>query len=941
MRMIKQLWLSLRVLFVVIVGILLLLYITTPSLWGDVRAFLIDEKDFLESLSYVVAIVLSIWAAIWATIWWFFPQKDEAKEPIEPSQEPQFGQPKLPKDKFKLVRDHYLAWVSSHHNRAGLHGLEDLKKSAKTQTLDTIYTSLQVHHREKDETIRDVARQVGQQAVSKVDMDQLLLQNQHIAIIGGAGTGKTTYLDIVANTLARALRGENVEAKLTFPDPVPVPFVAPLRFWNVYRDMCAQQSNKSLDDAEHGTLIGFLFWYLRTNYDDFEAAKDFFDDLLEHGDVLLMFDGLDEVVEASERKIVRDQITRLLNHPLYKRHRCLVTAREAGYKDAPFGDEFLRCDIQPMSQEQIQCLVSRWCACLPDMEANAEQQILTIIERMNKEREEKGQALLIATPLMVTMIVTVRYSQRELPKERAKLYDVVVKIILQKQYGADADVHGAREALITWGGPPDKQREWLSHLAFHMQQRGTGGAVADESTVREILTTALAERGETERVKPFVQAMRKRGGLFEERGEQFRFMHLTFQEFLAAEYLSSEWPAHQAQLAKWVTDSWWRETLLLTIGKLDSPTPFRQRKAFIDALLDLKTSAEAQVAAAEVVAQGLLDLREPDNILQERAQERLAKIFTEGTLLNQVSPPLRANAGIALAQIGDPRPNVMTVDGMEFCYVPAGPFWMGSDDGEEDAKPLHQVDIPYGYWMGRYPVSNAQFEEFVQAGGYGMKRFWTEAEVHGFWEDGQIRDRTRPRNYGSPYNLPNHPVVGVTWYEAVAFMRWLTEKWGSEVRLPKEREWEKAARGGLQIPTKVLICPVSQLSHPASLPMQTNPLSQRDYPWGNDIDPIQTNYDNSRIGHPNTLGSFSKGESPYGCEEMSGNVQEWVQSRYVKYEDYPEDEIERLDMYDGRIIKGGSYYESSIFILIFSRRWGYPNKWLNNVGFRVLRPPHL
>ena len=135
-------------------------------------------------------------------------------------------------------------------------------------------------------------------------------------------------------------------------------------------------------------------------------------------------------------------------------------------------------------------------------------------------------------------------------------------------------------------------------------------------------------------------------------------------------------------------------------------------------------------------------------------------------MLNQVSPPLRANAGIALAQIGDPRPNVMTVDGMEFCYVPAGPFWMGSDDGPDDAKPLHQVDISYGYWMGSYPVSNAQFEEFVQAGGYDIAQFWTEAEAHGWWIEGQIKDwrdeklYRRPRNFGSPYNLPNHPVVG-------------------------------------------------------------------------------------------------------------------------------------------------------------------------------------
>ena len=460
---------------------------------------------------------------------------------------------------------------------------------------------------------------------------------------------------------------------------------------------------------------------------------------------------------------------------------------------------------------------------------------------------------------MVTMVVSVRYSQRQLPKERAKLYDVVVKAILEKQYGADADAHGAREALIMWGGPPDTQREWLSHLAFHMHKRGAGGAVADEATVREILTDALAQRGESENVEPFVRAMRQRGGLFEERGEQFQFMHLTFQEFLAAEYLANEWRTHHDQLAKWVTDSWWRETLLLTIGKLDSPIPFSQRQAFIDALLKLRRSPDVVVAAAEVVTLGLLDLRQLDNTLRQRAQKRLTNIFSDSTFLSSVSPPLRVNAGIALAQIGDPRPNVITVDGMEFCYVPAGPFWMGNDDGDNDQKPLHQVDIPYGYWIARYPVSNAQFEEFVKDAGYQEERFWTEAKEEGEWKNGKVgwswkgKGRARPYNHGLPYNLPNHPVVGVNWYEALAFTRWLGERWGSKARLPSEAEWEKAARGGIKIPLAPLIRPATQLDNGPSLPMQSNPNPQRCYPWGNQPDKMLINFEESGIGHKNAL----------------------------------------------------------------------------------------
>ena len=125
--------------------------------------------------------------------------------------------------------------------------------------------------------------------------------------------------------------------------------------------------------------------------------------LLKKRDVLLMFDGVDEVVEGSERQVVRAEINNLLKHPRYHHPAraalpshaallyCLVTAREAGYKNAPFGDEFLRCDIQAMSEQQIERLVANWCEKLPDMEQGAKQDILRVIKQMNATREQQGQ----------------------------------------------------------------------------------------------------------------------------------------------------------------------------------------------------------------------------------------------------------------------------------------------------------------------------------------------------------------------------------------------------------------------------------------------------------------------------------------------------------------------------------------------------------------------
>jgi len=147
------------------------------------------------------------------------------------------------------------------------------------------------------------------------------------------------------------------------------------------------------------------------------------------------------------------------------------------------------------------------------------------------------------------------------------------------------------------------------------------------------------------------------------------------------------------------------------------------------------------------------------------------------------------------------------VDAMELCPVPAGEFLMGSEEDDEEAwedeTPRQTVEIPHHYWLGRYPVTQAQFRELMEDRGYRERWLWTEAEDLGLWTDegfagrhGSER-RSEPVSYREPFELPNHPVVGVSWYEAAAFCRWLTERWrsrgwlpaGQEVRLPREAEW--------------------------------------------------------------------------------------------------------------------------------------------------------
>jgi formylglycine-generating enzyme required for sulfatase activity len=284
---------------------------------------------------------------------------------------------------------------------------------------------------------------------------------------------------------------------------------------------------------------------------------------------------------------------------------------------------------------------------------------------------------------------------------------------------------------------------------------------------------------------------------------------------------------------------------------------------------------------------------ERNRVRLEKVRAHLVRVMKAGEL-----PAVeRAAAGRALAKLGDPRPGVgLRSDGLpdiEWCEVPAGPFLSGSDK-EKDKS------ITEPYRISRYPVTNAQFEAFVRAGGYQEERYWREAIEEGYWSDGAVKTRwddkpyTAPEDYGEPYNLPNHPVVGVTWYESVAFCRWLTtvlrerEEIGKDERvsLPSEVQWEKAARG----------------------------TDGRVYPWGEEPDPERANYDDTGIGATSAVGCFPGGKSPYEVEDASGNVWEWVG--------------------DGRVVRGGAFLYTEYSVRCAYRALRPPLYRLNHCGFR-------
>ncbi len=217
--------------------------------------------------------------------------------------------------------------------------------------------------------------------------------------------------------------------------------------------------------------------------------------------------------------------------------------------------------------------------------------------------------------------------------------------------------------------------------------------------------------------------------------------------------------------------------------------------------------------------------------------------------------------------------------------VSAGPFIMGSDTGEPDEQPPHEVDLP-AFEIDQFEVTNADFARFVEATGYQ-----TDAEKQGLsriWRD-------------AASGKDDHPVVYVSWNDAQAFCRWLGK------RLPTEAEWEKAARG----------------------------TDGRLYPWGSDYDPQKLNGKDSGVRGTTPVGSFPAGVSPYGCMDMAGNVWEWTADWY---EPYPGSTF-RSDYFGQkyRVLRGGGWFETAEWVRTTVRNANSETAANDDLGFRCAR----
>jgi formylglycine-generating enzyme required for sulfatase activity len=280
--------------------------------------------------------------------------------------------------------------------------------------------------------------------------------------------------------------------------------------------------------------------------------------------------------------------------------------------------------------------------------------------------------------------------------------------------------------------------------------------------------------------------------------------------------------------------------------------------------------------------------------LLKRIRYRLAELVAGGHLTVQE----RAEAGMVLGQLGDPRPGVGIKDSVPDVIwgkpVPAGTYIIGGDSQARHGFEVKTVTIKEAYQLARYPITNAQFAAFVNAPDVHRTEWWRGLP------EGEKRFSESRWPYG------NHPCTDVSWYQAVAFCRWLSTKLDCEVRLPHEYEWEVAARYN----------------------------DGRVYPWGDKFDLAKTNTAEGGIGRTTAVGLYpSDHQIELDLYDMSGNVGEWCQNKYKHPNQLDEDYSTKAS----RVRRGGAWVDTRSYAHGASRNRHGPGARSYGIGWRVCR----
>ena len=724
-----------------------------------------------------------------------------------------------------------------------------------------------------------------------------------LVLLGPPGSGKSSFAKHLALALAGQLLGEessnlrrlNGEREATsLPDTERAwPHGALVPVFVELSDFVRSDAFPAVGKGEVEHLLAYLA--KREGDTAVSSIKEKFAERSGSGGAILILDGLDETPGDEDVRVrlkgVVDAFARA-----YPRCRMLVTSRPYAYEeDAPWrldGSGFHQTELAPLSKESVASFVRGWYQLLLDrgklVEAQRERLEAALLSDIDSD---EGYRSLAARPLMLTVMADVAASQGGLlGGGKVELYERSAELLLDK-WNRAREVPGAKSATEKLGLSVQHMRQALDELAFEVHRESGGREGPAGIHVGRVWEALDRHRhGEAIKLREATDFLNERAGiLLGEARDLYTFPHRSYQEYLAACHaLRDDFPYALVGVVRGDV-ALWREVFQFAASKAAAASPFMVWN-LLETLVPEPPPEEVQAAderfllallTAEAVAENhLLErLQAQDKPKLERVRDWLTRMLQVGAL----SSAERAEAGRILSAIGDPRKgvglNAKRLPDIDWVEISAGAFLMGDEKNE--------IRLP-SYRLSRYPVTNAQYQAFVAAGGYGEDRFWSKEG----WAWRKDQGVVGAEDYEG--TLSNHPRVGVSWYEADAFCRWLGAQVPYDVRLPREVEWEKGARG----------------------------TDGREFPWGDGFDAARLNANATGIGRTTAVGAFPAGKSPYELMDMSGNVWEWC-------EDVDEEEPR------ARVLRGGAFVNLVQDYRCAYRSQYYPHLRYFDIGFRV------
>ena len=605
--------------------------------------------------------------------------------------------------------------------------------------------------------------------------------------------------------------------------------------------------------------------------------------------VAYLLDALDEVPGRDGlRNAARRVVVQL---GTATRSRLLLSSRTLGYTAAPLGrylgSNIAELEIAPFTEREIERVMRAWFHGRTELQ-----------QRLHTAMRRAPALVRQATnPLLLSLICMLNETRgEELAGSRSGLYEPVLRLLLEGRWRSF-------ELQLPEGRVRSKLRvleaiAWCYATFRHSWWEQLPGDVLDEAIealpdAQRLWTTWRAEWG-LPYEGPLWELSEWDGILIKgflpidgaASAVPYAFLHRTFQEFLVARYLLRRYadaglgaPEVQEFLAGKACDPEWFVVLLHLVEQL-TLYPLPNSQPLLDRLSDILLAAvqnqtgQMAVAAAELLLNLPLHDTASDiaSVTDKNANSEVVRLLRERLLQIMrdaaARPIMRVHAGRLMAELGEPRLEIMDVDAIQFVEVPAGDFLMGSDPGFDadslaEELPQHLFSVEH-FCISRFPISNAQYRTFYddKEDGYDNPAYWPEAIALGHWQNGMVwRMRHKGRADGTvaleptwmralnqtgwPTDLPNGPVMGISWYEARAFVRWLERRWRrsgviaptTRLDLPSEAEWEKTARG----------------------------VDGRIYPWGNTFDGNRLNWYGHMLMAPAPIGTFPDSASPYGA----------------------------------------------------------------------------